>query len=154
MRVTPEMIAGIRGLVAKTPRGLRPVEVPGEVVHSLAEALFALGELQAAVERLKTERDEAMTLLRESQRLAGEATQQALDSATRLGTMADAARGLLASMHDVHVCHACRAIATRRLWNEPGMSWFGCDEHGATHSEDLPHAPSIRALRALLEGKP
>ena len=101
-----------------------------------AEAAFA-EEMKSRAVRAEVERDDALA-----------------EALFALGDLQNATGALLASMHDVHVCHACRAIATRRLWNEPGMSWFGCDEHGATHSEDLPHATALRGLSALLEGKP
>lgn len=108
--------------------------------------------LLATLDAREAERDEAMGLMRESQRLAGEATQQALDSATRLGAMADAVRAFAAAASHrdadpVFTCDACGDLATR----EDRSCNTRCDQHrerGRGH--DLSYAAAWRALRALL----
>lgn len=112
--------------------------------------------LLATLDAREAERDEAMALLRESQRLAGEATQQALDSATRLGKMTDAARALLEEVEGPHgewmgFCEAprCRCLA---MCGDGYL--IACDEHRGIliddDIEDMSYAPTVRALRALL----
>lgn len=67
----------------------------------------------------------------------------------------EAAGAFLAKTQEVHVCHRCAKIATKRIWLKPGSSWFSCDDHaGDCHREDLPHAASLRTLRQLLGDAP
>lgn len=86
------------------------------------------------------------------QRDAAEARAAALESEHKV--IREALGAMIPSLSEVHVCHFCPAIATRRLWISRGMSWFGCDDHkgNAHHEEDLPFARAFRALRALLGG--
>jgi hypothetical protein len=133
----------------------------GTAAYPLDEAIRAhIGNMEKRAVRAESERDEAMALLRESQRLTGEATQQALDSAVRLGKMADAVRALLADVESQHgeqmdFCNAprCRRLA---MYNDGDMA--ACDEHQgilvAGDIEGMSYAPFVRTLRAMIEGKP
>lgn len=70
-----------------------------------------------------------------------------------LADLQDAAGALLSNAQEVHVCHRCAKIATKRVWIKLGLNWFSCDDHvGDCHAQELPHAAPLRTLRKLLEG--
>jgi len=150
-RERDEARAEVRRLVevVKEAQSLTSGAVQDGVERVLRGLLSTRGQQIASLTR---ERDEAMGLMRENQRLADKATQQPLDSATRLGTMADAVRALLADLEDEHgdsfqYCDEddCGRIATRAVaW------WMACDEHQNDQGRDLSYAAPLRTLRALL----
>lgn len=103
-----------------------PVKV-ALVAGDLRELIAAHKEATAKAEGM-----EEVVVLKMAERDVAEAKFKALH---------EAAGEFLAKTQEVHVCHRCEKIATKRVWIKLGLNWFSCDDHvGDCHAQDLPHA--------------
>lgn len=102
-------------------------------------------QIAASVERLGEERDLLRTELSDTkvERDEGWAKFRALRAAAQT-FLEDA------SMPRCGVCHQ---KGIKRLVTRGYRGWFACDEHAEEGWPELPHAPALRVLCTLLEGK-